>query len=210
MALWCRRGFWRVRMEKTTSPESAIQAVPLSSNRQHWKFSSKIKKCCQGAPERESWQEPSHGLMRGLNQLSSTVHHVHHCCTIRTQGHRGGTQIVLRCHLHERVVYFMQSCPSNNAGHKKGVCVRERDRVVNHGAATARHSSSLKTIACCPCRWQRQWCTPVFSFDVCGQGRAVSTWPDILRHRWWHMYGVVALFCQVKRFYENETISVTS
>lgn len=67
----------------------------------------KKKKCCQGALEGGSWQELSHGMMRGLNQLSSTVRAA---CTlviaaalIGTQGQVSGgdTQNVLWLHLHD-------------------------------------------------------------------------------------------------------------
>lgn len=186
MALWCQGGLCGLGWRKP--PPQSQQFDPTGCTVELKQTTLKIQhqhiKRCQGVLEAESWQELSHGMMWGLNQLSSTVHTV---CTWSLLHHTNPRTSQWRwpgLHLHERGRYFTKLHWNNNASDGGGGClrvfVRLCERVMNHKAARPFHSSSLKTITCCPCRWQRQWCGPRFSFDLCGQGRVVLMRPDIL------------------------------
>lgn len=121
-----------------------------------------------------------------LNQLSSTVHTVctwslQHCTNPRTSHWGWHTECVMAAFAWWRV-YFMKLYWSNNAGNKGGerMCVRDKVWFIMKHLELFK-ALYLNMITCCPCRWQQQWCTSRFSYDVCGQERAVIMRLDILK-----------------------------
>lgn len=199
-----------VRMEKPTSPESAIRPHGLHcwaqiNNAENSALTQKVLSGCIRGRELArafTWND-----VRTESALLYCPHCVHlttaalyepkdksleatHRMCYSSICIRGGFTSWNYCILKQQCRQQWRSV---------SVCVCEREWVMNHKAARALHSFSLKTITCCPCRWQQQWCTPRFSFDVCGQGRVVVMRPDILKQSRWYMYVVVAsLFCPVK------------
>lgn len=190
-----------VRMEKTTSPESAIRPHRLhcwaqTNIAENSALTYKaLSGCIRG---RELARAFTWNDVRTESALLYCPHCVHLITAAPYQPKDKSVEVT-------RAActwwwggrrYFAKLHWNNNAG---GGClcvfVRLRERVMNHKAARPFHSSSLKTITCRPCRWQRQWCGPRFSFDLCGQGRVVLMRPDI---RMIHVCGECECFFSVQ------------
>ena len=153
----------------------------------------KNKKCCQGALQRElatafTWDD--------VKTESALLYRPHSVRLIAAALYRpkdksdGVTRrMCCGCNLHERWIYFMfmKLYWSSSAGDKATiasacmhvlcvcvcVCVCESNWLITSRLELL-IAPHLKMITCCRCRWQQQWCTPRFCFDVCGQGRAAG------------------------------------
>ncbi len=156
-----------------------------------------------------------------LNQLSSTVHTtctrwLQHCTNPRTNQWGGHAECVMAAFAWEGDLLYeiilKQRCRQQGRVY---LCVTVSEWLIMRQPElfTALH---LKMITCCPCRWQLQWCTPPFCFDVCGQGRAVITRLDILKQSWGYHSKSKYIQCflftvsitSVQGFYLNDTMGL--
>lgn len=158
--------------------------------------------------------------------LLSTQRALDRCSTVRTQGQVSGgdTQNVLWLQFAWEVdlfydVLLKQQCRRQGtsvSARMYVLCVCESNWLImsQRELFIAPH---LKMITCCRCRWQQQWCTPRFCFDVRGQGRAagLTTPTEVTTHirnacKYMQHFPFSVKCTSVQRFYANNTKCVMS